>query len=46
VAFGEMGRTLLLGSSNVRSSKLDELGLRPELQSIDNAVAALVDQRL
>jgi NAD dependent epimerase/dehydratase family enzyme len=46
VAFGEMGRTLLLGSSNVSSSRLDELGLRPELQSIDNAVAALVDQRL
>jgi len=46
LAFGEMGRTLLLGSSNVRSSKLDELGLRPELQSIDDAVAALVEQRL
>lgn len=46
VAFGEMGRTLLLGSSSVRSSKLDELGLQPELQSIDNAVATLVDQRL
>jgi len=46
VAFGEMGRVLLLGSSNVRSNRLAELGLRPELQSIDNAVAALVEQRL
>jgi uncharacterized protein (TIGR01777 family) len=46
VAFGEMGRTLLLGSSNVRSRKLDELGLRPKLQSIDDAVASLVEQRL
>lgn len=46
VLFGEMGRTLLLGSSNVRSDRLDELGLRPSLQSIDEAVAALIAQRL
>ncbi len=44
--FGEMGRTLLLGSTNVRSAQLDALGLRPQMQSIDDAVAALVEQRL